>query len=66
MTPIALSVVSAHIKKHLALTDFVWADFSKERPLPVGKNMLDHLMTLVLVMQGAMCRDVWWFWVWGL
>lgn len=66
VTPIALCVLSVRMKKHLALADFVWSDFSKERSLPVGTNLLDHLMTVVVVVQGAMYRGVWWLWVWGL
>lgn len=64
--PNSLSVVSTHMKKHLALADFVEADFSKERNLPKGNNVLGHLMTLILVLQDDICRSVWWLWVWGL
>ena len=46
-----------HLKKsHLFQT--LWNDFGKEIPLPVVGSMLEHAVTLGLVLQDAKCEGM--------
>lgn len=47
-----------HLKKQSLLPDFIDC-FGKGSLLPMGRGMLDHVVTLSLVVQGTMCRDMW-------
>ena len=42
----------------------LWINFSKGRFSPAGGAMLEHTVTLSLVVQGAKCRSMWQHWVW--